>query len=57
MTCPITRGAKITLFSRLLPYRSRRTANGTSRGKPLGAIATYIYELPPAEGGLSGGRS
>jgi len=27
-------------------------------GGQLGAIATlYIYELPPAEGGLSGGKS
>ena len=34
-----------------------RTANGTSRGKPLGAIATlYIYELPPAEGGAQWGQ-
>lgn len=49
---------KITLFSRLLPYRSRRTANGTSRGKPLGAIATlYIYmSCPQLRGDSVGAR-
>ena len=54
---PPRKSAKLTLFSRLLPYCSSRTANGTSRGKPLGAIATlYIYMSCPQLRGTQWGQ-
>lgn len=47
---PHRKGAKLTLFPRLLPYPLQQVASSASRGSCWRQVLPYIYELPPAEG-------
>ncbi|KXB76827.1 hypothetical protein HMPREF3185_00267 [Porphyromonas somerae] len=54
---PHRKGAKLTLFSRLLPYPLQQVASSASRGSCWRQVLPYIYMSCPQLRGLSGGKS